>query len=96
MKKVNIAFSLVLTTLFSLLLLSSCDERQMTDKTPEFTVSRIGYGYDGCFFYVENGKVFAENILTGQTAEFYGEGISECFANCLLRQRKPRPLFRRR
>ncbi|MBQ6171179.1 MAG: hypothetical protein IJK34_00940 [Clostridia bacterium] len=81
MKKVNIAFSLVLTTLFSLLLLSSCDERQMTDKTPEFTVSRIGYGYDGCFFYVENGKVFAENILTGQTAEFYGEGISECFAN---------------
>ncbi|MBQ6052179.1 MAG: hypothetical protein IJL30_02700 [Clostridia bacterium] len=66
--------------LFALILLSSCDE-QMSGTAFEFTVSRIGYGYDGCLFYVENGKVFVENTLTGQTAEFYGDGISECFAN---------------
>ena len=63
------------------ILFCSCSGEPFTEENAGFTVSRIGCGYDGCFFYAENGKVFAANSLTGQTAEFYDGGVSECFAN---------------
>ena len=61
-------------------ILCSCSETVTNGKTG-FSVSRIGHGYDGCYFYAENGKVLVSNTATDQTEEFYGDGISECFAN---------------
>ena len=81
MKNLVLLLASIILAALMIFSLCCCATPQTGNDSIVFSRSLTGYGYDGCYFYCENGKAFVCNSLTEQVAEFYGDGISECYAN---------------